>query len=456
MENNLSDLIISHDSTIRQSIKAIDKNGLRGVFVCDEGELLGIVMDSDIRRAILKNIDLDVSVKTIMKTSPFVINEKLNNIERFNSVISSGKLLVPVINDNSIVIDYINLNDLLNDLYTLNKTKSKTYNSQINRNILVIGGAGYIGSVLVSKLISLNYNVRVLDLLLYGKENLQYITHGKDIDFIRGDCRHEEVIKKSLNGINIVIHLGEIVGDPACSINEAFTIDVNYSATQMIVEQCVRFGISKFIFASSCSVYGQTDYEVNESSPTNPISLYARCKIESENAILGYQNNFFSPTILRLATVHGMSFRQRFDLVINYLTIKALVEKKIQIFGGEQWRPFISVKDVCKGIIAILKSDINIVKNQIYNLGDSEENYTLNQIGLIINELIKDVNIERLKDKVDERNYKVNFDKIHQNIGFKADYSVKETINDFIKTFKADHKFSDFQRAQYHNKYCLT
>jgi len=455
MKTKLDDIILNHNSTIRQSIKAIDNNGVRGVFICDEGELLGIVMDSDIRRAILKNVDLDVSVKTIMKTNPFVISDRLSEIDTINSIISSGKLLVPVINANDIVVGYYNLNDILNDIYAINKRKSKSDFYHNERNILVIGGAGYIGSVLISKLVSLNNNVRILDLLLYGKDYLKNITQDKKVEFIRGDCRDEKIIQKALENIDTVIHLGEIVGDPACSINEAFTIDVNYSATQMIVDQCLRLGIETFIFASSCSVYGQNDNEVNELTPPNPISLYARCKIESEHAILDHHSNFFSPTVLRLATVHGKSFRQRFDLVINYLAIKALVEKKIQIFGGEQWRPFISVNDICKGIIAIMNSDKKIVRNQIFNLGDSNENYTLNEVSSIIKEIIKDVEIEKLVDKVDNRNYKVNFDKIKNQIGFTADYSIRDTILDFNKSYLTDDKYSDYHHAKYYNKYCL-
>jgi len=455
MKSNLSNLILNHNATIRQSMKAIQENGVRGVFICEEGELLGIVMDSDIRRAILKNVNLDVSVKTVMKTNPFVISDKLSKIDTVNAIISSGKLLVPVINQNNIVTDYHNLNDILNDFYAIkNESKEKSYCK--NKNILVIGGAGYIGSVLISKLVSLNHNVRVLDLLLYGKDNIKHISQERRVEFIRGDCRDQKVIQKALENIEIVIHLGEIVGDPACTINEVFTIDVNYSATQMIVDQCIRLGIEKFIFASSCSVYGQNDNEVNELSHPNPVSLYARCKIESEHAILDHHSNFFSPTVLRLATVHGKSFRQRFDLVINFFAIKAIIEKKIQIFGGKQWRPFISVHDICKGIIDILNSSKSVVRNQIYNLGDSRENYTLNEVGSFIKEIIDDVEIEILSDKNDNRNYKVNFDKIKNDIGFTADYTIKDTIIDFYETYRTEHKFSDYLQSKYYNKFCLT
>src|SRR5258708_15883725 len=148
-------------------------------------------------------------------------------------------------------------------------------------------------------------------MLLYGKEPALYFDQFRSrghFEFVRGDCRDEETVRAALDGVDAVVHLGEIVGDPACQINEAFTIDTNYAATHMIVELCMKLRIRRFIFASSCSVYGQNDEQVNEESPTNPVSLYARCKVQSERAVLSFSNNHLCPTVARLATAHGRSF----------------------------------------------------------------------------------------------------------------------------------------------------
>lgn len=457
-KKNLSDIIVPLNSTIRSIIETISNTGTRGVFICDKNrELMGIVMDSDIRRAVLSNLDLNASVKTIMKTTPFVIVDDIPLEMRKQLFIKSEKMLVPIVDKKRSVIDYIYLPDILEDLFNKQTSGSFIGNGMIlpPQKILVIGGAGYIGSVLVEKLLRKGYKVRVLDLLLYG-ENPICNFEGENLEFIRGDCRNEETIKQVLDGVDAVVHLGEIVGDPACSINESFTIETNYLATHRIVEQCMKNQINRLIFASSCSVYGQNDHEINEESELNPVSLYARCKIESEKAILSYGSNNFCPTILRLATVHGKSYRQRFDLVVNLLTIKALAEKKIKIFGGVQWRPFISVKDVCEGIIQVLHTDREKVKNQVFNLGDSRENYQLSQIGMIIKNILPEVEIEYLKDQIDKRNYRVSFEKIRKHLGFSVEYKLADTIKDFVTAYRQENLFHDYNDSKYHNYLSLS
>jgi nucleoside-diphosphate-sugar epimerase len=465
MENEMSDknkklldVIVPPNSTIRSVIEHIGTNGARGVFVCDDDrELLGVIMDSDIRRNILKKINLDTSVKTIMNTTPFIINHNIPNSKRKKLFSRSDKILVPIVDDRRCLVDFITIHDFLDELYSNQGLNGDNGDEGIlpPERILVIGGAGYVGSFLVEKLLKMGYQVRVLDLLLYGKEAIRQIER-KGLEFIRGDCRDEETVRRVLDGVSAVIHLGEIVGDPACEINETFTIDTNYSATHMIVELCIKHGIKRFMFTSSCSVYGQNDNEVDEESELNPVSLYASCKIESEKAILSCSNSHFCPSILRLATVHGRSYRQRFDLIANYLTIKGLIEKKIQIVGGEQWRPFISVKDVCSGIITVLHADGRKVKNQVFNLGDSRENYRISEIGSIVNNVLPDVQVEVLKGETDKRNYKVNFDKIKHRLGFTAENTVYDTVKDLSHAYYQEGLFHDYKEAKYHNLHSLT
>ena len=442
----LESLIVSPNSTIGKAIESINGNGARGVFVCDDDrELIAIVMDSDIRRATLKQLDINASVKTIMKSVPFTIDNNLSSETKKRLFIQSDKMLAPLVDDNRRVIDYIALADIL-------KEQEDRVNGGIRppQKILIIGGAGYIGSVLSDKLLRIGYSVRVVDLLLYGKDSLKNFNRG-NFEFIRGDCRDISTIENALDDVGAVVHLGEIVGDPACRIDESFTIETNYAATQMVVELCVKRQIERLIFASSCSVYGQTDTEVDEEARLNPISLYARCKMESEKAIQSFSYNHFCPTILRLSTVHGKSFRQRFDLVVNLLTIKALCEGRIQIFGGEQWRPFISVNDVCRGIILTLNSESGKVRNQIFNLGDSRENYQLKQVGDIIKKMIPDVHVDILEDCSDKRNYRVNFEKIRKQMGFSAEYNIGDTINDLISAFKNENLYENYKEMKFHN-----
>lgn len=456
-KNELSHVVVSPDAKISSAIESINRNGKRGVFICEDDELVGIVMDADIRRAVLRNINMNNSIKTIMRTSPFVIPHNLTLNEKRHQLVESGKMLAPIVDSRNRLVDYLTIQNVLEEIGLPKYTENIKENYGIfpPALILVIGGTGYIGSVLVQKMLEAGYIVRVLDLLLYGKEPLNHLKQHENFEFVRGDCRDEATVSKVLKGVDAVIHLGEIVGDPACGIDETFTIDTNYSATQKIAAQCVRQGIKRFIFASSCSVYGHNDEEVDETSEPNPISLYARCKVESERAILSYSNKYFCPTILRLATVHGQSFRQRFDLVVNLLAIKALTEKKIQIFGGEQWRPFISVNDVCQGILTALQSEMEKVKNQVFNLGDAEENYQLTEVGNIIREVLPGVDVERLADQTDKRNYRVNFTKVSGLLNYKAKYSVSDTVIDLTKAYREENLFADYDEPKYHNMRAL-
>jgi len=450
MMDNLSEIIILSSATIEEAIKKIDLNGKRGVFICEEDKnLVGIIMDSDIRRLSLKNINLQTSVKTIMKTTPFCIPEDISLKKKKQMLIDSDKVLAPIVNKHGCVVDYLWLDDILEDfrIFTKESIDNRILPSQ---KVLVIGGAGYIGSVLVDKLIRRGYVVRVLDILLYGKDSLQ-IMQNSNVEFIRGDCRDSDVIKQVLEGIDAVIHLGEIVGDPACDINESFTIETNFSATNMILEQCLKKNVKRLIFASSCSVYGQNNITVVEESTLNPVSLYARCKIESEKVILSYRCEHFCPTILRLATVHGRSFRQRFDLIVNLLTIKAIAEKKIQIFGGEQWRPFISVQDVCLGILSVLQANSVKVENKIFNLGDSRQNFQISQIASFIKRQVLDVEIENPDKISDNRNYNVSFDKIKQELGFTTEFTIEDTIEELTKAYSRDKLFQDYNDPKYYN-----
>ena len=449
MKPPIESILIKPFASITEAMEVIQQHGTRGVFVCDEdGGLLGIVQDADIRRAILKHRSLDISVRTIMKTTPFTISATLSPGKRKQAFVQSGKLLVPVVNVSNQVVDYLYPIDITADSLKTVQTEQGVFPPS---QVLIVGGAGYIGAPLVERMLQMGYKVRAFDLLLYDSRTLDEFKDNKNFEFVRGDCRDTELLEQVLQGVEAVVHLGEIVGDPACSVNEDFTIDTNYMATARLVEACVKLGVPRFVFTSSCSVYGQNDEMVDEESELNPVSLYARCKIECERVIMQSQYEHFCPTILRLSTVHGLSQRQRFDLVVNLLAIKGLAEGKIQIFGGDQWRPFISVKDICRGIISVLQAPRAKVDHQVFNLGDGRENFTINQVGDILKELLPQVEIERPEGVDDQRNYRVCFDKIRNQLGFACEYTVADTIRDLIRAFREQGLFQDYTDPKYSN-----
>ena len=195
------------------------------------------------------------------------------------------------------------------------------------RKILVIGGAGYIGSAVVKLFLNNNIKVRILDIMMFGDKAIEDVKNSENLEIIEGDLRKISDVAKAMKGATDVIHLGGLVGDPACAIDEKLTIDINLMSTNMIIQLAKTNNINKFIFASTCSVYGESDEVLNENSNLNPLSLYAKSKIASENVLLNSSDNEFHPIIIRFGTIYGLSGRIRFDLVVNLLTAKAYKDK---------------------------------------------------------------------------------------------------------------------------------
>ena len=318
------------------------------------------------------------------------------------------------------------------------------------RNVLVIGGAGYIGSVLVRKLLSRGYAVTVLDALIYGDESIRDLNGQPSFELIHDDLRNIEAGVQALRYADAVVHLGALVGDPACALDEKLTLEINLAATRMIAEAARGFGVQRFIFASTCSVYGASDEVLDERSILNPLSLYARSKLGSERVLLTLNDDRLACIILRFGTVYGLSPRPRFDLVINLLAAQATCEKSIAIFGGDQWRPFIHVDDAAEAILTCLEAPLHAVKGQIFNVGSDDQNYQITRLGDLIKELIPDVQVIHRGDDVDARNYRVSFARIRQRLGFTTRRSVAEGILE-IKAAIEDGRIADYRDARYSN-----
>jgi len=317
-------------------------------------------------------------------------------------------------------------------------------------NVTVIGGAGYIGSVLVRKLLERGYRVTVLDALVYGDASLRDL-HGRDgFEFVHGDMRNIEDVVEALQYADAVVHLGALVGDPACALDEKLTLEINLAATRMIAEAARGFGVQRFVFASTCSVYGASDQVLDERSALKPVSLYARTKIASEKALLGLNEEHFAPVILRFATVYGLSPRPRFDLVVNLLAAKAACEGSISIFGGDQWRPFVHVDDAAEAIIRCLEAPLHAVRGQVFNVGSDQQNYQIAQLGDLIGNLVPGVEVVRQDKDVDQRNYHVSFSKIRKQLGFTTHHTVAGGILE-IKAALEEGRIRDYRETHYSN-----
>jgi nucleoside-diphosphate-sugar epimerase len=327
---------------------------------------------------------------------------------------------------------------------------SKEGRSSDGKHLLLIGGAGYIGSALVPLLLEKGYKVRMLDLFLYGKEPLGSSVKHPNLELIQGDFRQVDKVVFAMRGVDSVIHLGGLVGDPACALDEQLTLEINLVATRVIAEAAKGFGVNRFIFASTCSVYGASDGILDEKSKLNPVSLYAKSKIASEKVLFELESPTFRPTMLRFGTIFGLSGRTRFDLVVNLLTAKAVFDKKITLYGGDQWRPFVHVEDAARSVLVMLESPIDRVGGEIFNIGGNRLNFTLQQVGEMIHKLVPGSELLELGTNADRRNYRVDFSKVERMVGYAPKWRLEDGITQVIHAIR-DGVVSDYNLPAYSN-----
>lgn len=320
-------------------------------------------------------------------------------------------------------------------------------------SVLVVGGAGYVGSELVRQLLDSGYRVRVLDLQLFGLEPLQDLLSNKRLQVQKGDFRNVEDVTRALRDMDAVVHLAAIVGDPACAIDETTTIAVNYQAARMMAQMARANGISRFVFASTCSVYGASDGlgEIKETGKLNPVSLYATTKIDAEKALLETTDDVFQPTILRFGTAYGLSSRPRFDLVANLFSAKAVTDGEISVFNGHYARPFIHVRDMARACRMSLEAPLHLVGGETFNVGDASQNYTISQLGQIVAGYVPGTDVDEQADDSDPRSYRVSFDKIRTILGFAASVDVKDGVLEMVDAVR-DGKIQDWRDPIYSNQ----
>jgi nucleoside-diphosphate-sugar epimerase len=318
------------------------------------------------------------------------------------------------------------------------------------RLVLVLGGAGYIGSVLVRKLLEAGRRVRVLDSLVYGDSALRDILRHPKLELKLGDCRKIQDVVGAVKGADSIVHLAAIVGDPACEVDRQTSLQINYAATRMLIEVARGNGIRHFVFASSCSVYGASDLLMDENSHVQPVSLYGQTKVDSEEALLETHADGFCPVILRLATVFGLSYRHRFDLVVNLLTAKACKEGAITVCNGTQWRPFIHVGDVAVGIAMVLDAPLSVLRGEIFNLGDTRMNHQLSEVANKILAVFPTTKVVHMENS-DRRNYRVSFDKIRHQLGFECTLGLEHGIQELRRALE-EKQVLDYRDASYYNE----
>jgi nucleoside-diphosphate-sugar epimerase len=305
--------------------------------------------------------------------------------------------------------------------------------------VLVVGGAGYVGGSVTDQAVSAGHDVRVLDNLTYEDSFL------KKVDFAYGDILDFSTVEKHLKWADTVIWLSALVGDPACAINPKLTRQTNVEA----VRNLVNAFDGRIIFPSTCSVYGAQDGILDETSPTGPLSLYAESKLEAESILSNASN---STLIFRLGTLFGISddfARLRVDLVLNVLTIRAILEGSMSVFGGEQYRPLLHVRDVATAAIPQITTD----KSGIFNL--HTENVTVLEIAQRIKKIVKDSDIEQTAISFqDARNYRVSSDSARNSLGFKPKWSIEDGITEVAEVIWSK-RIKDVSNPRFNNSESL-
>lgn len=298
--------------------------------------------------------------------------------------------------------------------------------------VLVTGGAGYIGSCLVPKLLQAGHRVRVLDSLMFGGESLLGVYGDPSFELVRKDIRDPDVLRTILDRVDAVIHLAALVGDPACAQDPEATRAINYHATCRLVDISRERGVRRLIFSSTCSNYGVSDTSVfaDEKAPLNPVSLYAETKVAAEKSVVAASDDAFCTTVLRLATVFGLSPRMRFDLLVNEFVRDAVIDKQLFVYGPQSWRPFLHVCDAARVFMLCLDAPETVIRGQVFNVGGG--NYRKVDLVGLLRKQVPDVQVEFAHGKRDLRDYKVSFDKIRHQLGFEAVHDVETGILEII------------------------
>lgn len=319
------------------------------------------------------------------------------------------------------------------------------------QQVLVTGGAGYVGAVLVPKLLQAGYRVRVLDLFLFGDDVLDEVQGDARLDLVRGDLRDAAVVRQSVAGCDAVIHLACISNDPSFELDPALGKSINYDAFRPLVEAARDAGVRRFIYASSSSVYGvKQEEQVTEELALEPLTDYSKYKALCEPVLAEYQTPDFTTVILRPATVCGYSPRLRLDLTVNILTHHAFVNNRIRVFGGSQYRPNLHIADMTDLYVRLLELPAEQVRGKIWNAG--YENLTVQQIAERIRDVLRDRPVEIVHEPTDDlRSYRVCAEKIQRDIGFVPRFTIADAARDLLAAFQAGKVPHSLTDPRYYN-----
>lgn len=307
------------------------------------------------------------------------------------------------------------------------------------RHILVVGGAGYIGSVLTRELLTVGHRVRVLDSLLYGNgASIAGIAEHPRFSFARGDVRSPDDVRSALEGIGEVVMLAALVGDPVCKRNPELAEETNLGGTRNVLDESAERGVERLVFASTCSNYGlRTDEPASEEDELCPLSLYAESKVEMEREVLSRAGAApFAATVLRVATAFGISPRMRFDLTISEFTRELALGRELEVYDADTWRPYCHIADTSAAVSMVLEAPEDAVAGEVFNVGGM--NHTKRMVAdTALAALGGEGEVSFTEGGVDARNYRVSFSKISEQLGFTPKHSVSGSVERLVEAIRS-------------------
>jgi nucleoside-diphosphate-sugar epimerase len=311
----------------------------------------------------------------------------------------------------------------------------------MNNWTLITGGAGYVGSVVVEELLDRGHSVRVLDSLAHGSvPSLLPVWGHRRFQFLRGDVRDAAARRNALEHVDAVVHLAAIVGDPACAREPELAHEVNHGATRALLDDAEAAGVSRLVFASTCSNYGKmadSSALAKEDFELRPVSLYAETKVAAELDVLARARNGLPTCCLRLATVYGASPRMRFDLTVNEFTREITLDRDLVVFGEQFWRPYVHVRDAARAVCVALEAPPEAVQGEVFNVGATSENYRKLDIVELLRERVPSANVSFVHKDEDPRDYRVSFDKVRDRLGFDPERTVADGIDEVMSLLRS-------------------
>ena len=308
------------------------------------------------------------------------------------------------------------------------------------RNILLVGGGGYIGAVVAQYLIENGDTVTVLDNLIYGQNiGVSHLFSHPNYNFAYGDIQNDSLIENLLNDVTDVVLLAGLVGDPITKKYPEASKKINLDGVRSFLDRCTNSPVKRLIFVSTCSNYGlMADGKIaNEDSELNPLSLYAEHKVANEEYLLENTDEFsFTSTVLRFSTAFGWSPRMRFDLTVNEFAYEACTGKPFEVYDADTWRPYCHVDDFALAIDLILSSNPDKVNGEVFNVGSDQNNFTKRGLVELIGSKVNQMDFSFNTHGSDPRNYRVDFSKIKSKLGFETSKTVESGIDQVISAYK--------------------